>query len=139
MNNTIHSEVDEIEFARKMSRVLDESTNYLPTKTAKRLEINRKSALRHRPKRIYSLFLTPNLAFSGLTQALSSGFQKTKNWGGVLPMLVLMTGLLGIYQYEQQHHIIDIADIDTALLSDELPLEAYLDRGFHTYLNNYKD
>ena len=137
MTNTIHSEIDEIEVARKVSRVLDESTNHLPIQTLKRLEIARKSALRHQPNKIYSF--TSKLAFSGAIQTFSCSFQKAKNWSLILPMLVLIAGLLGIYQQEQQRHILDIADIDLALLSDELPLEAYLDRGFHTYLTNHQE
>ena len=49
-------------------------------------------------------------------------------------MIVLVIGLVGIYQFEQQQRINEIADIDAAVLSDELPLSAYLDHGFSTYL-----
>ena len=39
-----------------------------------------------------------------------------------------------MFKYEQQKHISDTADIDAAVLSDELPLSAYLDHGFSAYL-----
>jgi hypothetical protein len=55
--------------------------------------------------------------------------------GVALPLLVLVAGLIGIYQYEQQEHIAEIAELDAAVLSDELPLSAYLDHGFNAYLN----
>lgn len=54
--------------------------------------------------------------------------------GVAVPMLVLVAGLAGIYQYEQQQRIADLAEIDAAVLSDELPLSAYLDHGFNAYL-----
>ena len=36
---------------------------------------------------------------------------------------------------EQQERIADLAEIDAAVLSDELPLDAYLDHGFNAYLS----
>jgi len=42
--------------------------------------------------------------------------------------------LVGIYQYEQQRRIAETAEIDAAVLSDELPLSAYTDHGFNAYL-----
>ncbi len=53
----------------------------------------------------------------------------------MLPLLVLVAGMVGIYQYEKQQRIEDIAELDAAVLSDELPLSAYLDHGFNAYLS----
>jgi hypothetical protein len=66
---------------------------------------------------------------------LSQPFSWLGRMGVALPLLALVIGLAGIYQYEQQERIADLADIDAAVLSDELPLSAYLDHGFNTYLN----
>ena len=41
---------------------------------------------------------------------------------------------MGIYQAEQQQRISELAELDAAVLSDELPLSAYLDHGFNAYL-----
>jgi hypothetical protein len=42
--------------------------------------------------------------------------------------------MVGVYQYEQQQSIVELAEMDAAVLSDELPLSAYLDQGFGAYL-----
>ncbi|MBI3231322.1 MAG: DUF3619 family protein, partial [Burkholderiales bacterium] len=54
--------------------------------------------------------------------------------GVALPLFAVVIGLVGIYQFEEQQRISEIADIDAAVLSDELPLSAYLDHGFNAYL-----
>jgi hypothetical protein len=51
-----------------------------------------------------------------------------------VPLMAAVFGLAGIYQYEQQQRIADLAELDAAVLSDELPLTAYLDHGFNAYL-----
>jgi len=52
----------------------------------------------------------------------------------VLPLLMVVGGMVGVYQYEQQQSIAELAELDAAVLSDELPLSAYLDNGFNAYL-----
>lgn len=60
-------------------------------------------------------------------------------WGGVsfrliLPSVLLVAGVLGIYAWQQHETQIEIEEIDAQLLTDDLPLEAYLDRGFQDWL-----
>ena len=52
------------------------------------------------------------------------------------PLLALVIGMGGVYQHEQQERLADLADIDAAVLADELPLTAYLDTGFPAYLES---
>jgi hypothetical protein len=60
-------------------------------------------------------------------------------WGGVsfrvvLPGVLLVAGVLGIYAWQQNETQIEIEEIDAKLLTDDLPLDAYLDRGFQDWL-----
>jgi hypothetical protein len=55
-----------------------------------------------------------------------------------IPLFALVAGLAGVYQHEQKQHIADMAELDAAVLSDELPLTAYLDDGFNAYLASQK-
>jgi hypothetical protein len=55
-----------------------------------------------------------------------------------VPLFALVAGLAGVYQHEQKQHIADLAELDAAVLSDELPLTAYLDDGFNAYLASQK-
>ena len=60
-------------------------------------------------------------------------------WSGlslrvVLPTLLLVAGVLGLYAWQQTETQIEIEEIDAKLLTSDLPLEAYLDRGFQDWL-----
>ncbi|MEO8299888.1 MAG: DUF3619 family protein [Burkholderiales bacterium] len=50
------------------------------------------------------------------------------------PLLLLVVGFLVIQEWERNEQIAAAADIDTALLSDTLPPEAYADPGFNEFL-----
>jgi hypothetical protein len=55
-----------------------------------------------------------------------------------VPLFALVAGLSSVYQHEQKQHIAELAELDAAVLSDELPLTAYLDNGFNAYLASQK-
>lgn len=61
-------------------------------------------------------------------------------WGwrvaSALPLLVLIAGLWAISAWYQQEQVQAAAEVDMALLSDELPPSAYADPGFEEYLRN---
>ena len=52
----------------------------------------------------------------------------------VAPLLAMVAGLVGVYQVEREQRIAELADLDAAVLSDDLPLTAYTDHGFNAYL-----
>ena len=56
--------------------------------------------------------------------------------GWVAPLLVLVFGLIGISQWQENSRINDIAEVDAALLSDDVPPDAYADGGFMAFLKN---
>jgi hypothetical protein len=54
----------------------------------------------------------------------------------LLPLVVLVAGLVGIDHFAMQEQIHTAADIDAALLADDLPPEAYADPGFAEFLRS---
>ncbi|MCF8189899.1 MAG: DUF3619 family protein [Polynucleobacter sp.] len=58
------------------------------------------------------------------------------NVGWVAPLVVLVFGLIGIAQWQQNSRINDIAELDVALLTDDVPPDAYADSGFLGFLKN---
>jgi hypothetical protein len=50
------------------------------------------------------------------------------------PLLAMVIGLAGVYQSEHEQRAAELADLDAAVLSDDLPLTAYTDHGFNAYL-----
>jgi hypothetical protein len=128
---------DDLNFAYKVRHALNETLDDLPASTTDRLAQARKTALA-RKKAHVEVPLSVRVAKTELAGAgglLSQPFSWLGRMGVALPLLALVIGLAGIYQYEQQERIADLADIDAAVLSDELPLSAYLDHGFNAYLN----
>lgn len=51
-----------------------------------------------------------------------------------LPVLALVAGLWLVHAYHDQEKVEAAADIDTAILTDELPPDAYADPGFEEFL-----
>jgi hypothetical protein len=56
--------------------------------------------------------------------------------GWIAPLVVLVFGLIGIAQWQSDSRINDIAEVDAALLSDDVPPDAYADVGFLAFLKN---
>lgn len=54
----------------------------------------------------------------------------------VLPAAVLVIGLLAINTWQQTQAIQEIEEIDAAVLTGELPIDAYLDTGFDAWLKH---
>jgi len=46
-------------------------------------------------------------------------------------LLVLATG----FYWQAQNSLSDLEDVDSALLADDLPVSAYLDKGFDAWLH----
>ncbi|WP_375211588.1 DUF3619 family protein [Aquabacterium sp.] len=61
-------------------------------------------------------------------------------WGwrlaSLLPVLALIAGLWGVHLYHAEEKVQAAADVDTALLTDDLPPDAYADPGFSEYLRS---
>ena len=52
----------------------------------------------------------------------------------VLPAVVLVVGLLAINTWQQTQAFKEIEEIDVAVLAGDLPIDAYLDKGFDAWL-----
>ena len=129
----------ELDFAYKVRHALNETLDMLPASTTERLASARKSALSRKKN-------TPRRALSVrrvLAGQVGSFFNDPLSWitriGVATPILLGLVLFVGLYQYEQQQRISEMAEIDAAVLSDELPLSAYLDHGFNGYLAKRDD
>lgn len=127
---------NEIEFAYKVRCLLDEGIETMPEHTANRLMAARTMAIAHK-KPESAAFATKSVPL--LAGIFSGGLGDSRNWltriGIVIPLLVLVLGSVGVFYYERDRSIAELADLDAAVLADELPIDAYLDHGFNTYLN----
>ena len=132
---------DEANFGYRVRTALNESLDNLPVDTSERLAAARKFAVTRKKKesRAFVPVFVSKLAgsFASPSPMFNQGLSWLARMGIALPILVLIVGLIGMYHYEEQQRINETADIDALVLSDELPLSAYLDQGFSAYLNKH--
>jgi hypothetical protein len=53
-----------------------------------------------------------------------------------LGILLIVTGGFVYQQWQAYQYLSDIEETDAAILSSELPIDAYLDRGFQNWLKS---
>ena len=125
----------DINFAYKVRHALNEHAEAMPAATTDRLAAARKLALSRKKKDAPTRVLVTQGVVAGHAGTF---FDQPLSWigrlGVVAPLLLGAAIFVGMYQSAQQQRISDLADIDAAVLADELPLSAYLDHGFNAYL-----
>jgi hypothetical protein len=52
----------------------------------------------------------------------------------LLPAALLILGLVAINSWQQSQAVQELVEIDSAVLTSDLPIDAYLDRGFDAWL-----
>ena len=122
------------QFGRASAALLSQSTRSLPVDIKDRLHAARIKALSVRKA---EKVLANKAVFAGTTGHFSSnpgGLWDTVGW--VAPLIVLVFGLIGIAQWQNDSRITDIAEVDAALLTDDVPPDAYADSGFLAFLKN---
>jgi hypothetical protein len=113
---------EEIRFASKIRQALNETAR-VDARIARRLGAAREAALLARqPER--------ELALAGGGFGRLGGFSLRV----VLPVLLLVAGLFAIYTWQQEQRAADVEELDALLLTSDLPIDAYLDRGFEAWL-----
>ena len=128
------TEIQADQFGRASAALLSQSTQNLSTGIKDRLYAARMKALSVR-KTEKVLVQKPVLA--GVASNWSSGSNGVWDTAGwIAPLVVLVFGLIGIAQWQSDSRINDIAEVDVALLSDDVPPDAYADLGFLAFLKN---
>ena len=122
------------QFGRASAALLTQGAQNLPAGINDRLHASRIKALSVRkPEKVRAQ--KPVFAGSmGNFSSGSNGLWDTVSW--VAPLVVLVFGLIGIGQWQNDSRITDIAEVDAALLTDDVPPDAYADSGFMAFLKN---
>ena len=133
-------ETKELEFARQVRRALDENAASIPAATVDRLAAARRAALaRKKPEAVSAPVFVPSFAGmpAGMPQTELPQRRRSplRRFALAWPLIALVVSLVGIAYWEDQQRTAELADIDAAMLSDDLPLNAYLDHGFNAYLS----
>jgi hypothetical protein len=119
--------IEEREFGRRIRDQLNAGTNRLERPIVDQLHAARQAALAH-----HHTVVSGELSLAGFGR-------QTWNWceDNLRPFLLaaslVVAVVCGNYVVSVQR-INDLEDIDSAVLADDLPLSAYLDNGFHSWL-----
>ncbi len=111
---------------QQLRQILNQGTPVRP-EVAQRLRQAREQALlRQRPER------APVLAWA-------DNVTGEVGWAGaalriLVPLVLLVASGTAIYQWQQNQRAAEVEEIDSMLLTDDLPIDAYLDRGFQNWL-----
>lgn len=123
-------------FAVKVCSALEEQAHSVAPDIAARLRAGRERALGH--GRISLARATARRpALAGAPHNLQS--EDSPVWlrlAAVLPLLLLIAGLAMVHFVDLNERINAAAEVDAALLADDLPPAAYADPGFAEYLRD---
>ncbi|HYM86190.1 MAG TPA: DUF3619 family protein [Pseudoxanthomonas sp.] len=121
--------MNENDLARRIVAQLNRSLAELPTSTAQKLEAARAAALARYLPGISSLgqsWVDRLLGSPGLRQGLAVRL--------VLPVAIVIASLTGLIYWQTSSRYEE--ELDAGLLAGELPLHAYIDPGFDTWLTH---
>ncbi|MGE5714084.1 MAG: DUF3619 family protein [Betaproteobacteria bacterium] len=123
------------EFGYRIRQALNEGLARLDYRTTFRLQQARQAALARHASAQPEVVWVPATQTAG-GPPVDAGFG---GWmvrlGLAAPLIALAIGFFGIYQYQESRRISEQADMDFAVLLDEVPLSTYADKGFGALLS----
>ncbi|APW38213.1 hypothetical protein RD110_14220 [Rhodoferax koreense] len=129
-------------FAAELTARLSDGAAELPYDISERLRAARMQAVAKR-KVAVSVRTASSAVAQGGAAALTFGDEEETGWlnrlASFLPLFALVAGLLVIQFVQDDNRIRDLAEVDSALLTDDLPTAAYTDPGFLQYLKSSFD
>ena len=144
MKNTVQTPSTQAEasaerFALRVTARLSSGTDALPYDISERLRASRMQALAKRKVTVPVRRTAPAAAVvsAGSTATLGRGGDGSSWWNALVsavPLLALVVGLVVINIAQDERAANDVAEVDSALLTDDLPPAAYSDPGFVQFL-----
>ena len=122
-------------FGRRVAARLTLGTEALGNDIDERLRIARQQAVARR--KVAGLVAASGVVRSGGSAALQFGDGGPAWWtrlASAVPLLALAVGLLVIHVVQSEDRANELAEVDAALLTDDLPTSAYTDPGFLQFL-----
>ena len=120
------NETQERQFGSRIRQLLNQGTHEVQPKVAQRLAEARERALER-------LGTEPALEWADNVTGDGVG------WAGLavrvlVPVAMLVACAGAVYTWQQNQRAAEIEEVDALLLTDDLPIDAYLDRGFQNWL-----
>ena len=123
-------------FGLRTASYLSAGTAELPHDISERLRSARAQAVSKR--KVATTETAGKVVHSAGSAALTWGSGEGLSWWGriglVLPLIALVAGLLAINSFQSDNRTLELAEVDAALLTDDLPPAAFADPGFVQFL-----
>lgn len=133
--DTPHAQRQADRFGRAVAARLSAGTDELSWEVRERLRAARVQALQARKVEASA----PVVVGRGGAATLGEGVSLWGRIASVLPLLVLAAGLVLLHGVQSERRASELAEVDAALLTDDLPPAAYADPGFVQFLQNSRD
>jgi hypothetical protein len=119
----------------RIASALSERSSALPHDITERLRFARELAMsKAHPAQQAANGATPVGRTAGGSLLMGAFVPWWQRALGILPLVLLLSGLMLIQQWSAREQMMAAADIDAVLLADDLPPAAYSDPGFGEYL-----
>ena len=125
-------------FGLKTASYLSAGAAELPHDISERLRVARLRAVAQRK----IVRLEPAVQLAGFGGSATLGWGGVSWWariGSVVPLIALVVGLLAINSIQNDNRAREVAEVDAALLTDELPPAAFADPGFVQFLKTSRN
>ena len=134
----MHLDALEGQLALRITARLSNGTESLPHDITERLRFGRERALAMavQQRRVTAEVVAQPVSMSGRAAVLGGPPSVWLRLASALPLVVLVAGLVLIQHHHDFEQISAAAEIDSALLADELPPAAYGDPGFSEFLHS---
>lgn len=119
---------------RRVAARLSEGTQQLPHEVSERLRAARVRAVANRKLEVAAPLR--GYALAGAGRLVDEGLSLWGRLASAVPMVVLAAGLVTIHVIQNDLRASEVAEVDAALLTDDLPPEAYADAGFVRFLKS---
>jgi hypothetical protein len=121
----------EDKLGQDIARLLELGTDELDAQTRSRLHTARQAALASYKQPAAAPAWAPAWAGGAVSRFTERPVLGIRY---LVPIAALIVGLIGIVQWQNSGPWNELAEVDASLLTDELPINAYLDTGFDSWL-----
>lgn len=140
MNSNKHALQPDPFYGKRIASHLDHGNQLLSYEIAERLRAGRARAVASRKAPQFELNAANNVLVQSngsIKLSFPSKFRELYNLvASFIPLICLAMGLMLIYEFHNEKIALELAEIDAALLVDDLPPQAYADPAFLDFLKN---
>lgn len=122
--------MNEERYAYRIRQALNHGLNDIPPPTSRRLEAIRHQALAKQKQTV------SHLAVAGFGSSYFRFGQHIPYLKQALAVLALLIGMWISFYWHSVQYVTELEDVDSALLTDDLPPDAFLDNDFFEWLKD---